>query len=380
MTRRLAQHEKHLIERGFVPASTCSIEGWGAVIGLGIAAAGTIAGAEISGNASKNAAQIQANAAGTASGVELSMFDQTQANLAPYMKSGTNALSALNYGLGVGPKTGATPASGIGYGSLTAPFTAADYQASPGYAWQMSQGIDAVQNSASAAGGIGGGNTLKALTTYGQGLANTDYQQAYQNYVNRQQQQYGMLSGQAGAGQNAAANLGGFAANVGGQVGSNTIGAGNALAAGTIGSANAVTGGVNSLAQLAALYGNASYGGGIPGAGGVVGSGNPSAPNTYGGINMGGNTGYYCDYVLKDNIERVHFDHIAGLWVYSFRYKSEEGFWHGYIAQEVREKYPQAVSTGPRGFLIVDYAKIPKATLREPTPADWDDLKALCNG
>ncbi len=221
----------------------------------------------IQGSAATSAAQTQANSAANATQAQLSMFNTTQANLAPYMKAGGNALTALDYGMGIGPNTGGG-ASGVGYGSLTTPFSAAQYQQSPGYAWQMGQGVQAVQNSASAAGGIGGGNTLKALTQYGQGMANTDYQQAYQNYMQQQQQQYGMLSNAANSGQSAAAGLGGIATQVGGQIGSNTIGAGNALAAGQIGSANAASGGINSLTQLAMLYGNGGYGtAGVGGAG-----------------------------------------------------------------------------------------------------------------
>lgn len=212
--------------------------------GFAAAAVGTIAGSVIQGNAANSAAQTQAGATENATAAQLSMFNTTQSNLAPYMKSGTNALSNLN---------AAMP-------GLTTPFSATQYQQSPGYAWQMGQGIDAVQNSASAAGGIGGGNTLKALTQYGQGLANTDYQQAYTNYMGQQQQTYNMLSGLANSGQNAAAGLGGISANVGQSVGQNMIGAGNALAAGQIGSANAATGGINSLTQLASLYGSGSYG------------------------------------------------------------------------------------------------------------------------
>lgn len=223
------------------------------LIGAGIAATGAIGGAVISSDASKSAAQTQANAAQNSTNAQLSMFGQTQNNLAPYMGSGVNALNALNSGLGIGPNAGGP----VGYGSLTQPFSAAQYQQSPGYSFQMGQGVQAVQNSASAAGGIGGGNTLKALTTFGQGLANSDYQQAYQNYVGQQQQQYGMLSGVANSGQNAAANLGGLSAGVGQSVGNNITGAGAAQAAGTVGSANALSGG---LAQLANLYGAGSYG------------------------------------------------------------------------------------------------------------------------
>ena len=344
--------------------------------GFAIAAGGAIIGSTIQGSAATSAAQTQANAENNASALQMQMFNTTQQNLAPYMKSGGNALAALNVGLGIGPNSGG--AKGVGYGSLTAPFSAAQYQQSPGYAWQMSQGIDAVQNSASAAGGIGGGNTLKALTTYGQGLANSDYQQAYQNYVGQQQQQYNMLNNVANSGQNAAANLGGLSSQVGNSVGNNIVGAGNALAGGTLGAAGAASGGLNSLAQLGALYGNGSYG-----MGSAPGSSPGNQYNTYQGVNgtlPGGQflpNGYYCDYTLKTDFSPIYFDHTSGLQVYSFRFKGDDGRWHGYLAQEVQKKYPDAVSVGPKGFLKVDYAKIPKAELRKPTLEEWDELDEL---
>lgn len=366
--QRLRKSQKRLIESGFHPDSSCGIEGWG-LVAAGVAAAGAIGGAVISGNASQSAAQTQANASQAASNTQLSMFDQTQTNLQPFIASGTNALSTLNSQLGIGANGSFNPNA-----SLVKPFTGADYQKSPGYAFQMSQGVDAVQNSAAAAGGIHGGNTLKALTQFGQGLANTDYQQAYQNYVGQQQQQYGMLNNLVGSGQNAAAGLGGISAGVGGQVGSNIIGGGNALAAGQVGQANAITGGVNSLAQLASLYGNGSYGGTGGGGGANFNGLNPSASGygTQGGYLL--NNVSYCDYAMKDYIEPYQFDGMSGLQVYSFRYKWEnEGKRLGYIAQEVAEKYPDAVTRGPRGFLMVDYSKV-------PSEEDWQELHKLQDG
>jgi hypothetical protein len=339
----------------------------------GIAAAGivgAVGGALISGNAAQSAAQTQAGAENNASALQMQMFQQTQGNLAPFMTSGKNALAGLDFGLGIGPNSGGP--SGMGYGSLVKPFSAAQYQQSPGYSWQMSQGIDAVQNSASAAGGIGGGNTLKALTTYGQGLANTDYQQAYQNYVGQQQQQYNMLSGVANSGQNAAANLGGLSSQVGNSVGNNIVGAGNALAGGTLGVAGAASGGLNSLTQLASLYGSGGYGSAPLNT--SSGSINPMYAPQSGLVQT---PTFYCDYALKDNIKPFYFDHASGLQVYSFRYKSIDDRWTGYLAQDVQKKYPEAVSAGPRGFLKVDYSKIPKAELRKPTLEEWDELDEL---
>lgn len=104
-----------------------------------------------------------------------------------------------------------------------------DYQSSPGYQWQLQQGIDAIQNSASAQGGVVSGNTLKALQTYGTGLANQNYQQWINNLLSLAQ-----LGGNAATGQ------GNFLTQQG-----------NANAAGTVGTTNALT---NMLPFLANMF------------------------------------------------------------------------------------------------------------------------------
>jgi hypothetical protein len=90
---------------------------------------------------------------------------------------------------------------------------------------------------------------MKGLIGYSQGLANTEYQQALNNYITQfslgnqtKQQQFQNLSSISGTGESAAVGQGQTSAVVGGQIGSNIIGAGNAQAAGTVGVANALTG------------------------------------------------------------------------------------------------------------------------------------------
>lgn len=220
------------------------------------------------------------------------MFGQTQANEAPFLGAGVNALQTLQNLTGTNP-AGTNPdgtplAAGTGSGPLNAPFTTADFQSSPGYQFQVQQGQNAIENQASV-GGFGG-NTLKALTTFGEGVANQDYWNAYNAYVGQQNQQFNQLSSIAGIGENAAGalntagtnvanNVGNIATNSATQIGNNTIGAGNANAAGTVASTNALSGGLNSLASnyfLSNLL-NSGGGGGNPFASGAF-----SAP-AYGG-------------------------------------------------------------------------------------------------
>lgn len=212
--------------------------------GFAALAVGGIASAAIGSSAASSAANTEANASNNASQVELNMFNQTQANEAPYLAAGGNALTALQSGIGIGPGTGNT-----GTGPLNAPFTTADFQNSPGYQFQLQQGENAVLNNRSALGGVNSGNTLKALTSFGQGVANQDYWNAYNAYTTAQNQKFGQLQTLAGSGQNAAANLGALGAQTGASVGNNIVNAGNASAAGTVGSANAISNGISGLSQ-----------------------------------------------------------------------------------------------------------------------------------
>ena len=228
--------------------------------GFAALAVGTVASSVIGSSAASDAANTEANASNQASAVEQAMFNQTQANEKPFLDAGSNALVALQQGIGVGPGT-----NNSGTGPLNKPFTMADYQTSPGYQFQLQQGENAVLNNKSALGGVNSGNTLKALTSYGQGVANQDYWNAYNAYVNGQNQKFGQLQTVAGSGQNAAANLGALGTQVGASVGNNIVNAGNASAAGTVVSANAINNGLNGLSQnylLASALNSGSLGSG----------------------------------------------------------------------------------------------------------------------
>jgi len=197
--------------------------GWAAAIG----AVGAIGGAMISSNAAGDAAQTQADSAAAASAQQRAMYDQNVQRLQPWTQQGQVSLGNLGSLLG---NNGANQAS--------------LYQQSPGYQWQLGQGTQAIMNNASALGGVNSGNTLKSLASYGQGLANQDFNQWLGNT-------YNMNMGVAGMGANSAGMTAGLGANTANQIGQNTMGAGNALAAGQVGSANAWSQGLGSLGNLA---------------------------------------------------------------------------------------------------------------------------------
>jgi len=200
-------------------------------------AAASIGGALITSNASTSAANTQANAANQASQVEQNQFNQTQANLQPYMQQGTMALSDIN--------------SFMANPSMVSQL--------PGYQFQLQQGTAAIDNSASASGLTG--NTLKALSDYGQGQA-ASYSNNYWN----------QLMQMANLGQTSAAGVGNIGASTANSIGQNTIGAGNAIAAGQVGSASAINSGVsNGLQNYLLLNAMQNNGGGatVPGYGNV---------------------------------------------------------------------------------------------------------------
>lgn len=207
------------------------------------AAAVAAGGAIIAGSEAQSGANSAANAA-------LSEQQTQIAQEAPYTALGQAAIPALENGLGIG-----TPGS-PGFGSLVTPPSFADYKESPGYQFQLNQGMDAITNSAAATGGVRGGNTLKALQAYGTGLANQDYQQFVNNTLAEQQQKYGMLANTVNTGANAAANVGSGAIQTGANLGNIYTSAGNTAASTTAAATNAASSGINNYLQLQYLAAN----------------------------------------------------------------------------------------------------------------------------
>lgn len=125
---------------------------------------------------------------------QINAGNQIQGDYQPFLNSGTQANNALTdlYGLN-GQDAGAQAAA------------QANFQNTPGYQFALGQGVAAQDASAAARGNILSGNQQKALTDYGQGLANTTYNQ----YVQNLQNQVGKgvdAAGGVGTGQTAVAN------------------------------------------------------------------------------------------------------------------------------------------------------------------------------
>jgi hypothetical protein len=240
-------------------------------IGATLGAAAIGAGASVIG--SSNAASAQQSAAANANATQLQIanqnaqlqrdqYAQTRADLLPYNANGIGASNAL---------TAALP-------SLTAPIKMdqATLEATPGYQFSLSQGLKSVQNSAAARGLGVSGAAMKGAAAYATGLADSTYQNQFNNENINRTNAYNRLTGVATLGENAAAmtgNVGQVGANstvasntaAGNSISNNTIGAGNAQAGSYMSMANAVSNAANAIPAYYAysnMGGNALTGGG----------------------------------------------------------------------------------------------------------------------
>jgi hypothetical protein len=198
-----------------------------AVAGAALAAAGSVGGGIIGGNAQKSAADAEVAAEQQALQFQEGVYDTATTNLDPYISSGKNALYSIDslYGLPGAPGTANT---GTG-----AEQTFQNFTNTPAYSFGLNQGELGANRSLAAQGLTGSGAAAKALDQYAQGYAS----QQFGGYVNQLQQLAGM-------GQSAATSLGGIGNQTGAQVGATEGAIGTSRAAGIIGPANSLTQGL----------------------------------------------------------------------------------------------------------------------------------------
>lgn len=194
---------------------------------------GNLVSSAFGANASQRAAGQQQDAAGQASNTVRGMYDQTRSDLLPWQAQGRMSLAQLG-DLTNGPNS-----------QLLKPFGMEDFKASPGYQFNLEEGMKAINKGAASRGKYYAPSTLQDLGKYAQGTASNEWNNAYGQYNQNMSNIFNRLSSLSSSGQNAATQVGNFGANAASQVGQNQIGAGNAAAAGTVGQANAVTGGLS---------------------------------------------------------------------------------------------------------------------------------------
>jgi hypothetical protein len=120
-------------------------------------------------------------------------------------------------------------------------------------AFRQKLGTQATERMANVGGGALSGNTLRALTDYGQGLASTEYGNAFNRFQTERGNIYNTLANIAGMGQGAVNTGVNAAQNFGQQMTGLTTGQGAALAGGQVGAANALGGAAQNVGNMAYL-------------------------------------------------------------------------------------------------------------------------------
>jgi hypothetical protein len=244
-----------------------------AIIGIGAAVGGiaTAVGASSAAHAQERAAQL-------ASQTQQSQYNQTRADLLPYQQAGQGALNQLQQQMGY----------------LTTPFnpTQQQLEQTPGYQFNLSQGLKSVNNALGARGLLNSGAVMKGAASYATGLADSTYLDQFNVDQANKNNIYNRLMGEAQLGDTAAGQTGQFGYLTAHDIAGNQIGAGNAAAAGYMGVANGLSQAANGLAT--AFLPNSflnPYSNALGARTGIFGS-SPSksaSGSTYYGFSNGGN-------------------------------------------------------------------------------------------
>ena len=190
-------------------------------------------------SAARSAARTQAAAADRAMANEREMYDIAREDLGPYRETGYTALKDIGERMPL-------------FTSQFGPDQFEQYL-DPSMEFRRKLGEQSTARMANVGGGALSGNTLRALTDYGQGLASTEYGSAFDRFQNERTNIYNTLANIAGMGQgavNTGVNRGqGFA----GQMTGLTTGQGAAMAGGQVGAANAIGGAASNVGNMAYL-------------------------------------------------------------------------------------------------------------------------------
>jgi hypothetical protein len=155
---------------------------WGMAAAAGISAVAGVGSSLLSSNAASSAAD-KANAA------QRQALEQSRADLEPWRTTGGNANTTVTNLSGANGPDAATAAM-------------ADFRTSPGYAWQLDQGLRAVDAGAAAQGFGRSGAVLKAEQAFGSGLADQSFKDYYNRLFDLSKLGETAASGQSSASQN----------------------------------------------------------------------------------------------------------------------------------------------------------------------------------
>ena len=211
-----------------------------AIAGAAVVGAGSsiIAGNKAA-SAQKQAAETASAASERATQAQIEeqrrQYDQTRADYAPYRETGYKALDTLAGLYGVGPEK-IDPTAAL--------------EATPGYQFNLAEGLKAIDRSNSARGALNSGGADKARMRYAQGVASN----TYENFASRLAQLAGVGQAATGStaagGANGANNISGAFGADGVNQGNDAMGSGNARASSFANTGSAINNGVSNLASL----------------------------------------------------------------------------------------------------------------------------------
>lgn len=192
----------------------------------------TLASGLLSSQAATDAAKASQQASNAATAEQARQFNITQQNQAPFLKGGTNAFNQYLGNLGVGQDAN-VPSFDYGAKMPQFNFDPSQIANDPAYKFAYDQAMQATQRQANASGYGNSGNLFTALQDRASGLASQQYQNAFNNAMQKYNiamgqynTQYGQyqdylnrLAAAGGIGQTAANQMGALGANYAGNVG-----------------------------------------------------------------------------------------------------------------------------------------------------------------
>ena len=230
---------------------------------------GSVAGGYLSGQATKSAAQTQADAASRAQGQLLATGAAASDVYNPYVNAGNVALNKMS----TDPY-------------FTQQFTNKDLNATlaPGYDFRLRQGQQANLMANNVSSGAVGGNALRALQDYSQNFASSEYGTAFNQFQVGRSNIYSNLKDIANFGLTGTTGQANAMIGTGTNIASLTNAAGNAQAASQIAQGNIYGNVANTAGNAAAYYAmnnmnqplnsTSAYGGSAGGGGFTPTSGN----------------------------------------------------------------------------------------------------------
>jgi hypothetical protein len=249
-----------LVNGGTAPPPTGGFDpvtGLPLVLGAAGAAASVLTGNAMA-DAQIRAAQIQADSAEKARAFLESQYNQSRTDFTPWRSAGEEA---LGYDRDVQGQLVERASGGLRTFEADNPqfksdpfkFDTTGANADPSYNFRLSEGLKALQSSAAAKGMLRSGNTMQAITDYGQGAASQEYNNAFSRYQTNKTNDFNIFNTQRGSKLNALQSLAGVGqsavtqmSNAGQNYATN---AGNAMMTGANATANGMTGAANDRAS-----------------------------------------------------------------------------------------------------------------------------------